>query len=1235
MELIIYEKITRFPSLLYIYEKNVILTIESNSHIIDMIGDPKHLVDELEKLESQIKVVRISSNDENLHYLEDYVKEHNKIQKGEEGDRAAEGNFNEYLQQKLGKDYPPDSIIVAEISGDIGVDPHYLGIDEEYDEKYDKDIKINLDGADLSGSRLADVYVHKSLKNVNLRDCFFENVSFFGCDLSGVDFRGTKLKNCDFHRYGKLDGTKDVSGTDDKNRYLQSLKIDFCDVSTSQMLNLFRIEEHPDGRFSKENKIRRDTQYELDEAIAKFKKEKYATQGYGAYGLSFIYTTESQEKLNREVEEGIREIEEKFKGLKELRLYEEANKYLINLPTAEHDSTYIPRSKEKAEAKKVLLKATQEDLENYIAFKKAHPEQQLSFNEFIAQKEENKEILANAEKENPGVKIIPVADFYYGKYQIIDGLDLLGLDLSEVNFAYVTFKNCNFEKAELTGTCFEGASFKDRTSFKEAILTDSSFVGASGKNVDFSNALMPRVRMMYSKFKGSNFEKALLYSADLTGSDIEGAVLKEADARHADLEKVNMRYVDAQYVKMRKAKLKKAILDDADFSHADLTNTVMNEISAKKTNFKEAILEDAKLEYANLRGAILEKIKAKGANLMKADLEKAQLQLADLSNAIMDKVNAEFANFTKAILNDVHAHQTNFSNAIMEGIEGERLDISNAILHETNLRNAKLKNAIMKEVDAYKADFHKSVLEHVNAENAKMIACGFSEANMQQMNVENAILNMCQMEKANCKDMQFNENTLLLDVNFRNAMGAEGLKTLQDKQHVIHKQWFGRTQYGACNKDEGADRFKCQRLGAAVLSSVIGGSTGYALSGPFAGMTGAVVAGLISDRALVAIKDGYFEEQGYISNQLGDKLAELGAIAMATGAGSLEKGVNSVPIAATLCVATGLISPQSIGLAAGGTVATYLGAKTFMDGFQEQSRIKKWGGAILTALGAGATAVGLTSMGQGINLFAGTVLCGAAYGGIQGGLFAYKQLNAYDEKKKTGMRPEEIYRVSMQKGKDAFKKIWPTWNKAASAVIYGAIGITVGLVLAHQIAAIGGLSWLAYGALSINMSSILGVLGASSGYIFDEKLSFWQKFSTKGVKDHSHSTLEQDANVKKEDEKQVESQKSVKHEQTIPGIAKQEKVEIQESEKPKQTILNTIEQEKSVGITMKGDTKLAGSQQKSFAEAYQRKDGDPIKKIIIDRKNIGDFPRKRTEGRTERLTTKIKSSFVQPIHIKV
>ena len=123
-------------------------------------------------------------------------------------------------------------------------------------------------------------------------------------------------------------------------------------------------------------------------------------------------------------------------------------------------------------------------------------------------------------------------------------------------------------------------------------------------------------------------------------------------------------------------------------------------------------------------------------------------------------------------MRNVHAHQANFSYAVMENIKGERLDVSGAILTETKLRNANLSKAVLENIAAYKADFQKATLTDVNAKFAEMIACDFSGAIAKNMDVSGAKLPMCHMERADCTGIKFDDDTILLDVNFRGAIGA-------------------------------------------------------------------------------------------------------------------------------------------------------------------------------------------------------------------------------------------------------------------------------------------------------------------------------------------------------------------------------------------------------------------------------------------------------------------------------
>ncbi|MFQ3307546.1 MAG: hypothetical protein ACI8ZF_000799 [Candidatus Midichloriaceae bacterium] len=1078
-----------------------------------MTKDAEHLVEELEKLESSVRIVEISAENGKLQLLEHYVEEHNKIKRGEQGDKDAVGNFNEYLQKKLQQDDPSyaNSVVIAEITGQIG-------INKKYDYQFDMS-NIEIDGADLSGCRLVNLYVFESFKDVILRDCFFENVEFNACDLSGVDLRGVKLKNCHFIGYGK------------ETNKLNDLHMDFHSPEDIQKLGIFELDDNihrmrPANEDGAHKEVEKDRKAELATFVADKKKE----QGYKSWGLSFAYTTEAQQKFNSEMELGKKEIEDKYKQILQEKLKNIATKYKIKLSKerrgTKSDQTYIPRDNKRANAKKILMQVDVNDLIDYKAAYNA--ENPISFNEYILGIREYKEQWEEFQKQYPGEDLIIVADL---SGQEIDNIDLSGLDLSEVNFAYAKFSGCKFDNADLTASCFEGAEFSQGTSFKKSTLTDANFIGVTGAALDFTNAMMPRIRMMYSSLKRVIFEGALLYSADLTGADMEHGILRNADASKGDLDGVNLRYADAQYVKMRHAYLKNAILEEADFSHADLTGAILEGVQAQKVIFEKAILDDAKLKFADLREAKLKEMQAKGVDLSESDLREAQAELANLENAIMDRANAQLANFEKAIFRDARAQMADFSHAVMEGIQGERFDVQKAILNETDLRNADLTGAVLDEVKAYKADFTKAKLEGARAEFAEMIACDFSEANARNMDLKGAKLPMCHFEEADCTGMEFNEETLLLDVNFRNAIGAEALKELQEKQHKLNPQLFGRSQYGACknNQDGTNDRFKCQRIGADILAAAIGGGTGYVYGGPLAGMGGAIIAGIVTDRSLESIKNAYFKDQGYISNQLGDKLAELGALAIATGAGSLDKGANAVPVAAALCAVTGLISPESIGMVAGGGFAAFAGGKLLADGFTEQSMWKKAVGVVLTGLGSVSAYMRVASISTGLNAFAGIVLCGAAYGGIQGGGFAYNQLHAYNEEKGTGMRPEQIHAVSVQQAKDALQKIWPTWNKFLCAAVFCAIGVGIGFALAGPVASVVGMGLIPKALLGIKLGLGLGVFGGASGYIFDKKLSFWNHAAE--LKEYlfpNHDSLASDKqedeskNLTKENEKEKE-----------------------------------------------------------------------------------------------------------------
>lgn len=980
------------------------------------------LVDDLESLREKTAIIKISNkippDEGQLDYsiLKEYIEAHNKDHE------AFKGSLNDYLQKKFEYDERyKGKVIVAEISGaleggeSIGGTPDYLVID--------------INRADLTGSRLVDITIKSSLKDGSLRDCFLQNVVFDGVDLNGLDLRGTKLKECKFIGYAR------------GSRNLREMQFGLAKPETLQELGLLDIEERSLPRdLTLEKKLQelgKQINNEKDKAIDKYLAESRA-QGWLNWGASFTkYTKEQSDEIAR-----IKlQYEGKFnegKAIIERKLKEE---YTINVADLEPrlDPTYRAGQISKlANLERVPYKATAKDLEEFCT----HSDKSISFTQYIQERYPEKAKVADGQKlvvELSGAEIL--------------GLDLSGRDLSGVNMAYSTFKGCNFSGAELAGSCFEGASF-EQVEFDKADLSDCNFIGAkSDPGMTFEEAIMPRVQMQHCQFPQVNMKGACLYAADFTGANLSGtdkehaSSIEEADCRYSDFERANIRYIDARQAQMQRANLSHVIAEHADFTKAEL--------------------EDVKAQYADFSKAILNNINAEGINLTGATLEEIEAHKAKFINAILNEVNAKGANLTAATLTDAKAHAANFSGAVMERLEGTRLDVTRAILKDVNLQNANLEGAILQEAELVRCNLENAVLHKVDAMYAKIIECN--------------------CKKTNFTGAQFGVDTLLMDNDFREAIGAEKLVELQKEQEKVRAGLLGVSRYELCpnNPDGTNDRFKCQRVGAAILAAATGGSAGYTLGGPFGGISAALGVGLLGDYAL-----NYFRGNvGYINNPLGDRLAELGAVALATGAYAVDGSINGAA-AGIICSSMGLV--QGAALTAGAGILTAAGVRALVSGYREKSPIKSFGkkalGATLTAVGAVSGNIGLATLFPAINTVVYAGMFGGAVGGVYGAEFAATNLYNYNQEKGIGMTPEAIYRHSTTKITDVLRKIMPTKAKIISGIIYGiSLGAVAGLAIYFAPISLG--IPLLKGATVLTAA----FSGFGGGYLYDEKVAFWRK----------------------------------------------------------------------------------------------------------------------------------------------
>ncbi|WP_116963573.1 pentapeptide repeat-containing protein [Fastidiosibacter lacustris] len=996
--------------------------------------DHQELLNQLEEIKSKTLLIEISKDRGNLSLLQRYV-DSRRLEK----DRDARGNFNDYLQTKIAKGelqlykengslvvkeknaqpssleaypYQNGELVVANICNvQIGLDPEHPS--SEYDEE-----NIDIADGDFSGSTFSSVYFYpgwkqewqvdkneyridtqtqSSLQNVVLRDCLFDKVTFKNVDLSKVDFRGTKLKNCSFYGYER------------NSRLLDHLYLDYYDPQFVHKLGIFTIKQEASLKwYSEHEQIENKFKKELNQKVQTLESEQAKNKSFWDKAankfVGIFWETEENRKFKEKIKHETQEIEKQ----KQIALHAHEQKLLINLKErVQSDPCYIPMDTKVVNSKKVLLKATKEDLQSYVNACK-HSESVIPLNNFILEQHKEK---SNGNPLGGSQEKLTYHANFSDENLVIENMDFSGLDLSGVIFAKVTFKNCKFDHANLSASCFEGVKFDGDNSFKDATLNDANLIGAraiNGAKVDFENVKMIRARMMKSEFQGSNFNGAIAYAADFTHANIDKATLDKINLNYGDLEHANLRAVTARL--------------QAQFKNANLTHAILDRGKFDRANFKNAVMR-----YTHAVHTVFD-----GAN--------------------MPNVNAENGNFSYAHLNKIKGKNINFMDT----------KLIYASLHDSDLENVK-----------------------------------------------------------------FNKNTLLLGVDLKDAIGAEGLRELLREQEKIQKRFLGRSRYAICqnNEDGSNDRYTCQKLGAAVLSTVLAGGSAYSFAGIFAGLSAGALAGYISQTGLERIKESYFKERGYIDNILGDKLAELGAIACAAGVNSLDKAVITLPLAVALCTGISILSPgANMAWLVGGGAALYTGANLYT-GQQEGNRFKYLISKGLTWLGGAATFVGLSSMGNWFNQVSNMIYYGAIYGAVSGAYKAYQRL--FNEENIT---PEQIYCESRDQLEQVKGKIQGTgqiWSNTREFVLQKFYEwkrtLIIGLAALLAILATPLLGELIGVAIATNVLIGLALVTATLaiGYLFFYDSLFFSNLKTKLINlttdkpdNEKHFDIEQEQDTK-------------------------------------------------------------------------------------------------------------------------
>jgi len=1036
---------------------------------LDMSDDSKvkKFIQQLEELKERTIVCRVDlDHPDGEKMLKEYVEGHKLENPG------FKGSFNEFLKEKFKdkKEYQ-GKLVVAEVEGSFVV----LGTSaqEERDNPQHKRC-INIDGADFTGTSFTSVELGSS-NGVSFRDCHFDRVTMRVDEAEQIDFRGSSMGECVFLSQSEqleMAGCQLPFADPDQAQDARAL-LAYCEPQFRDLV---------DGEsFRKKEKGGQD---KAKAAIAGVPKQRKGWVEWGTLG--WFGRGEFSLEDYATVQRGkVQEIKSAAEQSHVMRVGELQERCKVRFKETMCDPTYTPnQTPERANAERIHVTATREDLEEYKS-----SQSKKSFNEFMAERKGGDGIPKEA---------VVIADFEGAD---LSDMDMKGLDLNGTNLAYCKMKGCDASGASLIGACLEGAIFDDKTSFQGAKLVDANMVGASGEGVDFEKAIMIRTRMNCSNFPGAKMASAQMYAVEATSADFSSADMQHVEAQRGVFRGAVLRSVDARHVDMRAADLTGANLESAKLSNGCFDHATMTQVLAEKADLTKASMLEVDARFADFKEATLTEVIARGGDFTDADLSDIKAKHADFTEAKLEEVNARMADLEGAILIDAKARAANFEKACLEEVKGARIDLRDAVLARAKAAGADFTAAAMQRVEAYKVDLTGAILREANLEKANLTAANLKEAVLERAKAKGAILIRANMEGADVTGMSSDETTLLWDANLRGIIGDDknALHDLQKDQHGKLKELLGISRYGHCQSmdleemqlDGSAitvqrnDRFECQRLGAQVLGIAIGGGAGVVMAGHFTGLAGATVGALVAGRALEAIRKGCCDDLGYLNNVLGDKLAEIGAVAAATGVGAADKAIDG-GAAALICTSLGIV--KGAAMTAVGGLGVYGGVRCLWSGHKTKSRFKKIAGSALTLAGGACMGVGLLKLGRNLRWVGYGVVAGSVAGGSISLGYSIQRLWAYQDAtdgKYPGARPEDIYRESREKGAGILRKIMPTTLKLVLGATFAVAFAVAAYLLVTSVLPVVGLAKLFTVGAAMIPAATAGFLG---GYLFDNKV---------------------------------------------------------------------------------------------------------------------------------------------------
>lgn len=343
--------------------------------------------------------------------------------------------------------------------------------------------------------------------------------------------------------------------------------------------------------------------------------------------------------------------------------------------------------------------------------------------------------------------------------------NLTGIDLSELDLTGINLSGCNLRDCNLTRTCLDKADLSSatliNTNLTETILASASLANSLIKNSVLNRTNFKECALHYAKFedcsgKECNFSKALLNYVVLKKCQICQSSFIDLKANFLDISECNFETCNfsearMQFAAINKGEWTKINFAKSDLSHASFDSSNLSEVkgdnitapglSLNKCTITKLAMNDSNLEHLRCRGASLSDCSFSNSSLLRFNLMDATVRQANFikcnltnlranSNTKISTSNFEQCNLNKLALFGGHYEKIAISNSELDASQFSNCtwttsNFSKCDAKKFRIVNSKVDSCLFQDINFFQGIFYGSTFENIEFNHCNLYSISF------------------------------------------------------------------------------------------------------------------------------------------------------------------------------------------------------------------------------------------------------------------------------------------------------------------------------------------------------------------------------------------------------------------------------------------------------------------------------------------------------------------------------